>query len=303
MSTKTNFKKANLIRTKLLVLISNEPSIKKKTLDKNMMRLNRKSVDEINEKYQINSFEITMSNKIINGGKNLCMSYASKDKSLINTPNKKDEEKLLKKNLMGRKGFGSVFINKEDLPIQKEFSRIMINAKRKISQNKLHIESFSHEKKVKNKPNLEKLKMTEIQKNSISTLRNIAGLLKDYNSCKKKVIKREKSVSIQFDNNEMKNEVRKNRNSVYYSTKGIPKIKNENFLGKNIFKVNKLQKKKSHNSCSKIINDVLIEEKNNYKLHTITKNKNKNKNIFKGDDNSYFINNHNNDIRQRFSVY
>ena len=147
MSTKTNFKKANLIRTKLLVLISNEPSIKKKTLDKNMMRLNRKSVDEINEKYQINSFEITMSNKIINGGKNLCMSYASKDKSLINTPNKKDEEKLLKKNLMGRKGFGSVFINKEDLPIQKEFSRIMINAKRKISQNKLLVFPFQKGKR------------------------------------------------------------------------------------------------------------------------------------------------------------
>ena len=42
-----------------------------------------------------------MSDKIINGGKNLCMSFASKDntKLLINTPKKKDEGKLLNKKI------------------------------------------------------------------------------------------------------------------------------------------------------------------------------------------------------------
>jgi hypothetical protein len=92
MSIKKN--KANVIRTKLLLLIANEQSAKKKIIDKNVMRLNRKSVEEINEKYQINSFEIIMSDKIINGGKNLCMSFASKDntKLLINTPKKKMKE-------------------------------------------------------------------------------------------------------------------------------------------------------------------------------------------------------------------
>ena len=75
---------------------------KKKIIDKNVMRLNRKSVEEINEKYQINSFEIIMSDKIINGGKNLCMSFASKDntKLLINTPKKKDEGKIYKKKII-----------------------------------------------------------------------------------------------------------------------------------------------------------------------------------------------------------
>ena len=170
MSTKENCKKANIIRTKLLLLIANEQSEKKKTIDKNVMRLNRKSVEEINEKYHINSFEITMSNKIINGGKNLCMSFASNDysKSIIKTPNKKDEGKLLKKNLIARNKLGSFLLKTEDLPIEKEFNRIIINAKRKISHNKLHIESFSPEKKVKKELNLEKLKLIEIQKNNIS---------------------------------------------------------------------------------------------------------------------------------------
>jgi hypothetical protein len=300
MSIKKN--KANVIRTKLLLLIANEQSAKKKIIDKNVMRLNRKSVEEINEKYQINSFEIIMSDKIINGGKNLCMSFASKDntKLLINTPKKKDEGKLLNKNIIARKKLGSVILETEDLPIKKEFKRIIINAKRKISQNKLNIESFSPEKKVNNKLNLEKLKIIETQKNSISILRNIAGLLKDYNLCKKQSMKRQKSVSIHFTNNEMKNEIdKKSRNVTYYSTKGIPKIKNDKSLGKNNNKKTKIEKKKSHNSCSKIINDILIEDKNYNLLVT----KNKSKNIYKGDDNNYYINNPNKDIRPRFSIY
>ena len=301
MSIKKN--KANVIRTKLLLLIANEQSAKKKIIDKNVMRLNRKSVEEINEKYQINSFEIIMSDKIINGGKNLCMSFASKDntKLLINTPKKKDEGKLLNKNIIARKKLGSVILETENLPIKKEFKRIIINAKRKISQNKLNIESFSPEKKVNNKLNLEKLKIIETQKNSISILRNIAGLLKDYNLCKKHSMKRQKSVSIHFTNNEMKNEIdKKSRNVTYYSTKGIPKIKNDKSLGKNNNKKTKIEKKKSHNSCSKIINDILIEDKNDKFL---TMSKSKNKNMYKGDDNNYFINNHNKDMRPRFSVY
>ena len=302
MSTKENCKKANIIRTKLLLLIANEQSEKKKTIDKNVMRLNRKSVEEINEKYHINSFEITMSNKIINGGKNLCMSFASNDysKSIIKTPNKKDEGKLLKKNLIARNKLGSFLLKTEDLPIEKEFNRIIINAKRKISHNKLHIESFSPEKKVKKELNLEKLKLIEIQKNNISILRNIAGLLKDYNLCKKQSMKRQKSVSIQITNKDMKNEeVRKGRNTIFYSSKGIPIIKNDKFLGKNNNKPHKVEKKKSHNSCSKIINDILIEDKNYNLLVT----KNKSKNIYKGDDNNYYINNPNKDIRPRFSIY
>ena len=98
MSTKESIQKANSIRTKLLLLIAKEQSQKRNQINKNLMMLNSKSVEEINEQYQINSFKITISNKIINGGKNLCMNYSSKKnpRSLVNS-NNNEEEKLKEK--------------------------------------------------------------------------------------------------------------------------------------------------------------------------------------------------------------
>ena len=135
--------------------------------------------------------------------------------------------------------------------------------------------------------------MIEIQKNSISTLRNIANLLKDYNTCKKQ-IKRQKSVSIQIDNSQMKNEEEKNkRRATFYSSKGIPKIKNGNLLGRNSY-FKGIDTKKSHNSSSKF-----IENKNKIKFSSASKNKPK---INRNDDFN-FIKEHNKDFREGYTVY
>ena len=145
MFTKQDFKKANIIRTKLLLLIATEQSIKKHSLNNNVMMLNSKSFDEINKKYQINSFKITMSNKIINGGKNLCMSYSStmNPRSLFNTSQIKDDdklkEKLISKKIVSKK-LESNLMETRKLNLPNKFEKIIIKAKRKISQNKLHIE-------------------------------------------------------------------------------------------------------------------------------------------------------------------
>ena len=168
------------------------------------MKLNSKSVEEINEQYQINSFKITISNKIINGGKNLCMNYSSKKnpRSLVNS-NNNEEEKLKEKFTNNKILRRSVIL--QSMPMPKEFDKILIKAKRKISQNKLQNEIFSPEKK-KRDFNFKKKKIIEIQKNSISILRNLANLYKNYNLCKKtSSLKRQKSVLIQMKNNNLKN--------------------------------------------------------------------------------------------------
>ncbi len=298
MSTKESIKKANSIRTKLLLLIAKEQSQKRNQINKNLMMLNSKSVEEINEQYQINSFKITISDKIINGGKNLCMNYSSKKnpRSLVNS-NNNEEEKLKEKFTNNKILRRSVIL--QSMPMPKEFDKILIKAKRKISQNKLYIESSLPDKKNNKDFNPEKLKMIEIQKNSISTLRNIANLLKDYNSCKKQ-IKRQKSVSIQIENSQMKNEEEKNkRRATFYSSKGIPKIKNGNLFGRNSY-FKGFETKKSHNSSSKFIKEIIeIENKNKIKFSSATKNKPK---INRNDDFN-FIKEHNKDFREGYTVY
>ena len=153
MSKKEKIKKANLIRTKLILIIAQENE-KKKSLNKNVMMLNSKSVEEINEQYQTNNFKITLNNKIINGGKNLEINYYSKDnpRRLVNTPqkigeylkdkieNNKSENQSIKKNNVLKENINYPFIN---------YDKILIKAKRKISQNKLQNEIFSPEKKKK----------------------------------------------------------------------------------------------------------------------------------------------------------
>ncbi len=298
MSTKESIKKANSIRTKLLLLIAKEQSQKRNQINKNLMMLNSKSVEEINEQYQINSFKITISDKIINGGKNLCMNYSSKKnpRSLVNS-NNNEEEKLKEKFSNNKILRRSVIL--QSMPMPKEFDKILIKAKRKISQNKLYIESSLPDKKNNKDFNPEKLKMIEIQKNSISTLRNIANLLKDYNSCKKQ-IKRQKSVSIQIENSQMKNEEEKNkRRATFYSSKGIPKIKNGNLFGRNSY-FKGFETKKSHNSSSKFIKEIIeIENKNKIKFSSETKKKPK---INRNDDFN-FIKEHNKDFREGYTVY
>ena len=76
--SKINKKKANLIRTKLILIIAKEQEELKLKYKKNkLMMINGKSSLEIDEQYSTNSFEITI-HQIINGGKNLCVSSSSK---------------------------------------------------------------------------------------------------------------------------------------------------------------------------------------------------------------------------------
>ena len=275
MSKKEKIKKANLIRTKLILIIAQENE-KKKSLNKNVMMLNSKSVEEINEQYQTNNFKITLNNKIINGGKNLEINYYSKDnpRRLVNTPqkigeylkdkieNNKSENQSIKKNNVLKENINYPFIN---------YDKILIKAKRKISQNKLQNEIFSPEKK-KRDFNIKKQKIIEIQKNNISILRNLANLYKNYNLCKKtSSLKRQKSVLIQMKNNNLKN---LNQN-IFFSSKGMPKVKNSSLFSKNLLRIN--EKKKSHNLKIKMTNDNSFEEELDSKKYPSTTKKNNQK--------------------------
>ena len=281
MFTKQDFKKANIIRTKLLLLIATEQSIKKHSLNNNVMMLNSKSFDEINKKYQINSFKITMSNKIINGGKNLCMSYSStmNPRSLFNTSQIKDDdklkEKLISKKIVSKK-LESNLMETRKLNLPNKFEKIIIKAKRKISQNKLHIEFLTPVQKNEENFNPEKLKLIEIQKISISLLRNLANGFKNYNLVKKKAFQRQKTLSVKSKN--LKNSEEKERNSFFHSSNVIPKVKNYNLTAKN---VRNNEKKKSHNDKNKLLNNIMEIEDDNDSLPNFPSST-KNKKSFKG---------------------
>ena len=289
MFTKQDFKKANIIRTKLLLLIATEQSIKKHSLNNNVMMLNSKSFDEINKKYQINSFKITMSNKIINGGKNLCMSYSStmNPRSLFNTSQIKDDdklkEKLISKKIVSKK-LESNLMETRKLNLPNKFEKIIIKAKRKISQNKLHIEFLTTVKKNEENFNPEKLKLIEIQKISISLLRNLANGFKNYNLVKKKAFQRQKTLSVKSKN--LKNSEEKERNSFFHSSNVIPKVKNYNLTAKN---VRNNEKKKSHNDKNKLLNNIMEIEDDNDSLPNFPSST-KNKKSFKGNK-IFFVNN------------
>lgn len=221
--------KANLIRTKLLLLISNEEKRRKKEKGKNLLRINSKSFEEINEKYKINNFKIIMENKRINGGKNLCISYSSKfnPRPLLN----KNEEESFKN-----------YINNK-MEFEKNLELIEIKFKRKVSEVKIK----SEKKKKKINFNPEKEKLIELQKKSISKLRKMANLFINYSKIKNKnkKIKRQKSVKIKLENN-MKNNYNKN---LHYSSK-------VSLFSKNNFKRNS-KKKKTENASSKIITNII----------------------------------------------
>lgn len=299
MITKIDFIKANEIRTKLLLLIATEQSIKKKSLNNNIMMLNSKSFDEINKKYQINSFKITMSNKIINGGKNLCMSYSStmNPRSLFNTPQIKEDnklkEKVISKKIVSKK-LENMIMESQNIPLSNKFEKIIIKAKRKISQNKLKIDFLTPVQKNQVIFNPEKQKIIERQKNSISLLRNLANLFKNYNLDKKKTLQRQKTLSVKSQN--LKNSEEKEHQSFFHSSNVIPKVKNYNLTAKN---VRNNEKKKSHNDKNKLLNNIMEMEDDNDSISKFPSTT-KNKKSFKGSK-IYFVNNK--EITDEFSVY
>ncbi len=138
--SKKNLKKANEIRTKLLLLTSKEQTIrKKKSKERNLMMINGKSSFEIDEQYSINLFEITM-HQIINGGKNLCISSSSKIKPrtslFIN-------EQTNKNNILDDVN------NSSQLIPSNEIDSIKLQSKKKISEEKLKLKSYKELKKKK----------------------------------------------------------------------------------------------------------------------------------------------------------
>ena len=111
-------KKPNLIRTKLLLLIAKEQIKTKK--EQNLLKLNSKTFEEIDEQYETKNFKIKMHQKTINGGKNLCISFSSKFQPRYLKNEDENKNKII-----------------YNFEIGNNLESIEINAKRKISQIKL----------------------------------------------------------------------------------------------------------------------------------------------------------------------
>ena len=258
-------KKPNLIRTKLLLLIAKEQIKTKK--EQNLLKLNSKTFEEIDEQYETKNFKIKMHQKTINGGKNLCTSFSSK----FQPRHLKNEDENNNK----------IIYNFE---IGNNLESIKINAKRKISQIKLkNIEIPIYKKKKIFNPKKEKV--LEKQKKNILKLRKIANLFKNYSIVKKKKMERQKSVSVNESDIEKKlnttKKKRKNYNKhLHYSSKGIPELKNASLFARNSFKRDS-NKKKSAKHNKKIITDIIdYDNENDSKSTKFSYSMKLNENIF-----------------------
>ena len=235
--SKINKKKANLIRTKLILIIAKEQEELKLKYKKNkLMMINGKSSLEIDEQYSTNSFEITI-HQIINGGKNLCVSSSSKIK-----PRQSLSLKTPKKKIRSSEGN-----NITNFKATKDIDSIKLQSKKKISEEKLKLKSKKElSKKI---INWEKEKMKELQKKCIRLLRNMAQNYKNYLLLEKQnKFKRQKTVSIQSPILENKN-IKNNNNNFHknsISSKGIVKVSKQSFFAKTAFQ-RKKDKKKTEN--------------------------------------------------------
>ena len=235
--SKINKKKANLIRTKLILIIAKEQEELKLKYKKNkLMMINGKSSLEIDEQYSTNSFEITI-HQIINGGKNLCVSSSSKIK-----PRQSLSLKTPKKKIRSSEGNNST-----NFKATKDIDSIKLQSKKKISEEKLKLKSKKElSKKI---INWEKEKMKELQKKCIRLLRNMAQNYKNYLLLEKQnKFKRQKTVSIQSPILENKN-IKNNNNNFHknsISSKGIVKVSKQSFFAKTAFQ-RKKDKKKTEN--------------------------------------------------------
>ena len=235
--SKINKKKANLIRTKLILLIAKEQEeLKVKYKKNNLMMINGKSSLEIDEQYSINSFEITI-HQTIKGGKNLCISSSTKKKPKPSLSLKKKKKKI--RSLEGN--------NSTNLTATKEIDSIKLQSKKKISEEKLKLKSKNELSK--RLINWEKEKMKELQKKCIRLLRNMAQNYKNYLLLEKQnKFKRQKTVSIQSPILENKN-IKNNNNNFHknsISSKGIVKVSKQSFFAKTAFQ-RKKDKKKTEN--------------------------------------------------------
>ena len=289
--SKINKKKANSIRTKLILLIAKEQEeLKVKYKKNNLMMINGKSSLEIDEQYSINSFEITI-HQTINGGKNLCISSSSKIKPRPSLSLKTPKKKI--RSLEGN--------NSTNLTATKEIDSIKLQSKKKISEEKLKLKSKNELSK--RLINWEKEKMKELQKKCIRLLRNMAQNYKNYLLIEKnKKFKRQKTVSIQSPIFENKNIEKKNNDNLHknsISSKGIVKVSKPSFFAKNAFH-RKIEKKKTANPKVRFeTNFIDCHENDSDKETNFQSVKPEKKNI--SDDEDYIFSSCNNENENKYS--
>ena len=284
--SKINKKKANKVRTNLILLIAKEQQVqKKKNKEKNLMMINGKTSLEIDKLYSTNSFEITM-HQLINGGKNLCVSQNSsskiKPRPSLSLKNQSTTFALLEVN------------NSTNLNSSKEIDSIKLQYKKKISENKLKLRSYNELTKKNINFNKEKEKKKELQKKSIRHLRKLASFYKNYLLCeKKKKFKKQKTVSIQFQIYE--DNIHKN----CISSKGIVKITKPSYFAKNAFQRNP-EKKKTDNPKVKFVTDIIDFQNNDSDKETNFHSsvKQDKKELTDDDDEGIIFSSCNNDIEQ-----
>ena len=284
--SKINKKKANLIRTKLILTIAKEQDNLKLKYKKNkLMMINGKSSLEIDEQYSTNSFEITI-HQIINGGKNLCISSSSKIK-----PRSSLSLKIQKKKITTTEGNNST-----NLIATKDIDSIKIQSKKIISEEKLKLKSKNElSKKILN---WEKEKMKELQKKCIKLLRNMAQKYKNYLLLEKKnKLKRQKTITIKSPIFEKKNRKKHSHSNFHknsISSKGIVKLSKPSFFSKTTFQ-RKSEKKKTDNPKVRYETNIIDFHDNDSDKETYFQSIKQEKKKF-SDDEDYIFSSCNNEI-------
>ena len=175
-------KKVNLFRTKLLITVSNELN---NDIKKTLMKLNSKNINDINNNFSINSFEVFMENPIEIGQPS---NYGSQSDF---------ENKIMKKKKTHRKIDSLLnlltFENQNKKKLVKKETRYDILVKKKnISQLKKSLGP----KTVKTKKKHIKYSKKYLMKKSIKYLRQLLNNLKDLEGKNKIIVEKTNSQRI-----------------------------------------------------------------------------------------------------------
>ena len=197
---KEYMKKVNLFRTKLLIIVSNELN---KDIKKTLMKLNSKNINDINNDFSINSFEVYMENPIEIGQP---MNYGSKSDFENNFTKRKKTHKKINSflNLLS-------FENKNKMKISKKTTDydIKLVKKKKISKLKKNLGPL----KVKAKKKQGKYSKKYLMKKSIKYLRQLLNTLKDLEG-KNKIINNkynsQRNINKQFIHNILRDNILNN---------------------------------------------------------------------------------------------
>ena len=169
---KVYIKNVNMFRSRLLILVSNELN---KNIKNSIMKINSKDLNDINDDFSINSFEVFMENPIEYG--------------LSNNLIKNFENNVFQRNNFHKQKISSSLNHLYLAQIKKDFTKTknkkkeIIFVKKKISQLKQSLGPRTN--KVKKK----KIELSKkyLMKKSIKYLRKLAENLKDFNATDKKL--------------------------------------------------------------------------------------------------------------------